>query len=201
MTIDAIESNGSNWIELLHSPNYSSAAEQREIKSLMEGAVGRQHAHKLHAIHLIVDEWMRSVLLMSIFGLLFYKSIKHTYLDFICLFEYNLNMFTKENFKSTLTNSKFIWIISSFEFHLNNLQRNLHTILSAYNIVFTFSVQLLFPLLSVRCAVITIKPSIEMSFSIINIFFDLLKYFSLYFYIELRIITSSEHCMSMLRRS
>lgn len=90
---------------------------------------------------------------------------------------------------------------NKFEFHLNNLQRNLRTILSAYNIVFTFSVQLLFPLLSVRCAVITIKPSIEMSFSIINIFFDLLKYFSLYFYIELRIITSSEHCMSMLRRS
>lgn len=113
MTIDAIESNGSNWIELLHSPNYSSAAEQREIKSLMEGAVGRQHAHKLHAIHLMSMNECVQCSWMSVFGLLFYKSIKHTYrhLDFTHLFEYNLNMFTKGNFKSTLTYSNFIWII------------------------------------------------------------------------------------------
>lgn len=58
-----------------------------------------------------------------------------------------------------------------FQFHLNNLQRKLRTILSVYDIVFTFSVQLLSALLSVRCALITIKPSIEMILSIINIFF------------------------------
>lgn len=114
---------------------------------------------------------MRSVLLMSVFSLLFYKSIKHTYrhLDFIYLFEYNLNMFTKEN-------------CNKFEFHLHNLQRNFRSILSIY-----------YNCIYILCSIIF--SIVECWISVYHNQTVNRDDFSLYSNLELKIITSSYHRM------